>query len=204
MKRSAFPRPEPKTAKGRVRRCAVCRTEFSPRSMTHKACSQPCAEVLALRISQAQARKAEQADRAETKRRLDAFKSIPKLKEEAQKVFNQYVRARDLLAGHGCICCGKFATAAALAKPGGAYDACHYRSRGSADHLRFDERNVHLGLKDCNTWGHVDYRGGLIQRIGIEAVEALESEQTVIKWTREMLREIKDKYRRKLRELQGK
>lgn len=187
----------------KVKKCAVreCRKEFMPRSMTHKACSPECAATLAEQVRLRDADRAARADRVETKRKLDGMKTIPQLKAEAQTVFNLYVRLRDQLAGHGCICCGKFATAAALAKPGGAYDACHYRSRGSADHLRFDERNVHLGLKDCNTWGHVDYRGGLIRRIGLEAVEALECDQAGEKWTRELLLSIKAKYAAKVREL---
>jgi hypothetical protein len=63
---------------------------------------------------------------------------------------------------------------------------------------------VHLGLKDCNKWGHKDYRGGLIARIGLEAVEALEADNTVIKWTRERLEAIKAEYRAKLRALKEK
>jgi hypothetical protein len=181
----------------RQRKCAVCAEPFRPQRMGQRVCGPACAIVQGRRETEKQ-------DRAETKRKLDAMKSIPTLKAEAQKIFNEYVRTRDLAAGHGCICCGKFATAAALSQPGGAYDACHYRSRGSADHLRFDERNVHLGLKDCNTWGHKDYRGGLIARIGLEAVEALEADNTSTKWTRERLEAIKTEYRAKLRALKEK
>lgn len=167
-------------------------------------CSPECGHDIALaRVAKQKAAKAK-AERAADKAKRDGMKTIPQLKAAAQKVFNEYVRTRDLLAGHGCICCGKYATAAALAQPGGAYDACHYRSRGSADHLRFDERNVHLGLKDCNTWGHADYRGGLIRRIGLEAVEALEADQRGVKWTRELLLSIADTYRAKLRALKPK
>ena len=36
---------------------------------------------------------------------------------------------------------------------GGAYDCGHYRSTGSAAHLRFDERNAHAQRKVCNRWG---------------------------------------------------
>jgi hypothetical protein len=185
------------------RKCAIkeCRTEFAPSAPFVKWCSPACGTAIALAKLAKQKAAAARADRAETKRKLDGMKTIPQLKAEAQKVFNEYVRLRDLAAGRGCICCGKFATAAALAQPGGAYDACHYRSRGSADHLRFDERNVHLGLKDCNTWGHVDYRGGLISRIGLEAVEALEADNTSRKWTREYLEGIKTTYRAKIKAL---
>lgn len=192
----------------RERKCTVCKDRFKQQRPMQSVCGIACASIKAHEDREKQERKekrardaAARADRRETKRKLDAMKTIPELKAEAQKIFNEYVRTRDLAAGHGCICCGKFATAAALSQPGGAYDACHYRSRGSADHLRFDERNVHLGLKDCNTYGHKDYRGGLIARIGLQAVEALEADNTSFKWTREYLENIKTTYRAKLRAL---
>lgn len=166
-------------------------------------CSPECGSVIAMAKLAKRKDAAAKADRKATRERLKGFITIPKLKGRVQKVFNEYCRLRDQLAGYGCICCGKFATAAALAQPGGAYDACHYRSRGSADHLRFDERNVHLGLKDCNTWGHKDYRGGLIKRIGLAEVEALEADQTVIKWTRELLLSIEATYKQKIKELKA-
>ncbi len=50
----------------------------------------------------------------------------------------------------------------------------------------------------------VRYRLGLIQRIGLEAVEALEADNTIRKWTREELREIAATYRAKRKELESK
>lgn len=176
-----------------------CRKRFVPDPPWLRCCCHDCGVAIAIEVTEKRKAARAKVERAETKKKLAAMKSIPTLKAEAQLVFNQYVRLRDIAAGHGCICCGKFATASALAQPGGAYDACHFKSRGSADHLRYNENNCHLGLKVCNTWGHVDYRGGLIQRIGLEAVEALECDQTVVKWTREMLIEIKSTYAAKVR-----
>lgn len=213
MKRTPMVRKTPIKAKPptpgkiRQRKCGNrdCRAPYTPdpKQPWKNWCSDDCALVIALDKLAKQKAAKNRRERAEDKAKLDKMKTIPELKAEAQKVFNEYVRKRDLLAGHGCICCGKFATAAALEKPGGAYDACHYRSRGSADHLRYDERNVHLGLKDCNTYGHMDYRGGLIRRIGLEAVEALESDHTGRKWTREYLEDIKETYKQKIRQLKA-
>ena len=79
-------------------------------------------------------------------------------------------------------------------------------STGSAPHLRFDERNAHAQRKVCNRWGAgraVDYRIGLVARIGLAAVEALESDNTPRKWLREELIYIRDRYRAKLKELKG-
>jgi len=191
--------PPPEGKPPKLKSCKVCRQKFQPRTPLQVACGWECAQVHGQKVTAQQKAKQQRQERAQDKAKLDSMKTIPKLKAELQTVFNLYIRLRD--AGKPCICCGKFATAAALAKPGGAYDSCHYRSRGSADHLRYNEDNVHLGLKDCNTWGHKDYRGGLIARIGLERVEALESDQALVKWTHDWLRSTKALYQARVREL---
>jgi hypothetical protein len=140
-------------------------------------------------------------ERAETRRRKEAIKTIPDYIKEAQVAFNAYIRARD--AHQPCICCGR---PLGDGDVGGAFDCGHYRSTGSAAHLRFDERNAHAQRKACNRWGAgraVDYRIGLVARIGLEAVEALESDNTPRKWTREELIAIRDTYKAKLKEMKG-
>src|SRR3546814_4920656 len=69
--------------------------------------------------------------------------------KKAQIAFNKFIRLRD--ARKPCICCGKPLTDGALT--GGGYDAGHYRSTGSAPHLRFIEDNCHAQRKQCNQWG---------------------------------------------------
>jgi hypothetical protein len=207
LKRTAFAPKQPKPAPGsKLKKCKVrtCRKPFepNPKQPFKDWCSDDCGAVLGAEKLVKLKAKARRQERAQDKVKREGMKTIPKLKAEVQKVFNEFIRIRD--AGKPCICCGKFATASALAKPGGAYDACHFRSRGSADHTRYNEDNVHLGLKDCNTWGHKDYRGGLIERIGLERVEALEANQELVKWTHDGLREMKAYYQRRVRELKGK
>ena len=201
FKRKA-PIAKPKPAKGpRKKRCKACRLEFLPDPPWHAHCSPDCGVALALTLLAKKKAKAQRQERAEDKVKLDGMKTIPQLKADAQKAFNEFIRLRD--ADLPCICCGKFATATALAQPGGAYDACHFRSRGSADHLRYNEDNVHRGLKDCNTWGHKDYRSGLIARIGLERVEVVESDQHLVKWTHDGLRALKAHYQQKIKTLKG-
>jgi hypothetical protein len=48
----------------------------------------------------------------------------------------------------------------------------------------------------------VDYRIGLVARIGLAKVEALESDNHVHRWTRDELIAIKNTYRAKRRELE--
>lgn len=138
-------------------------------------------------------------ERQQTKKRKQALKTIPDLIKEAQTAFNAYIRARDV--GKPCICCGM---PLGTAEVGGAFDCGHFRSVGSASHLRFHEDNAHGQRKQCNRYGAgraVDYRKGLIERIGLERVEALENDNTPHKWTREELEAIRDTYRKKLKEM---
>jgi hypothetical protein len=176
--------------------CIHCGEPFEPAfSSTQSACGIRCAVAHTKRQRQDKDR----AEKAETKRRKAAIKTIPQLIAEAQREFNAYIRERD--SGKPCICCG---LPLGDSEVGGGYDCGHYRSTGSASHLRFDERNAAGQRKRCNRYGAgraVDYRVGLIARIGLTAVEALEADNKPHKWTREELIAIRDTYRAKTKEL---
>lgn len=183
----------------RPKKCAHCQEMFNPMRLGQKVCSPACA--LAMAPSNAgKARKAiDQLERKEIRARKEKLKSKGDYTREAQRAFNEYIRWRDRLAGHDCISSG-----AKLDWNGNAVDAGHYRSTGSAPHLRFDERNCHAQSKQDNRYlsgNAVDYRIGLIGRIGLEAVEALEADQTPRRYTIEDLKAITAKYRAMVREL---
>lgn len=195
MPRTPFKQKLPAAApKVRMRKCAVqaCRTPFAPRSMTHKTCSTECALVFVAAEKARKDRRDRQEGLAKLKRRADYLK-------EAQTAFNKFIRCRDQLAGYNCISSGRV-----LDWSGNAVDAGHYRSVGSAPHLRFNENNVHAQSKQDNQWksgNAVDYRIGLIARIGLAAVEALEADQAPRKWDIEQLKQIKAEYTARLRAL---
>lgn len=173
--------------------CPVCRIPFTPVRPLQKVCSALCAMTHTRNQKEKQAERLEREDRKATRAKLDAMRTKPQLVKLAQVAFNSFVRARD--AGKTCICCGKPLPTDGI---GGAYDAGHYRSVGSAPHLRFDEKNCHAQLKHCNQYlagNHVNYRKGLIDRIGLREVELLEADQTLRKYTREGLIEIARHYR---------
>ena len=179
----------------KLTKCRICRTPFLKLSISHKVCSPACALELAKRDREKKARKADKVTRERLKTRSAWMK-------EAQAAFNKYIRLRD--AGKPCIDgCGKPMRESAV---GGGYDCGHYRSVGSARHLRFNEHNAHGQHKQCNRWGSgraVDYRLGLIARIGLAAVETLEADQTEWKYTIPELQEIKRIYILKAKEWQG-
>lgn len=179
----------------KARPCAVCERVFVPDRIGQVACRPACA----MKKARTDRTAIEKTERESVKRRKEAIKTIPDYIKEAQRAFNAYIRARD--AGKPCICCGQ---PLGTGEVGGAFDCGHYRSTGSASHLRFDERNAHAQRKVCNRWGAgraVDYRIGLVARIGLEAVEALECSNTPHKWQREELIAVRDTYRAKLKEL---
>lgn len=127
-------------------------------------------------------------ERAKLKRRKENLKTKPQLIKEAQAAVNAYVRARD--SNKPCISC----QVKTIQKRGGTMDAGHYRSRGSAGHLRFNVLNIHSQCVTCNRWQSgnvVDYRINLIKRIGIDLVEKLESDNSTRIFTIEYLRRIK-------------
>jgi len=201
MKRTPLQRKTPISTKPRAKTCqnAECGAKFQPMRAGQKVCGPKCALAMAP-VNQEKARKAiDQRERQAIKVRKQRLKSRGDYVREAQQAFNAYIRARDQAAGHVCISSGR-----TLDWAGNAVDAGHYRSVGSAPHLRFDERNCHAQSKQDNRYlsgNAVDYRIGLIARIGLEAVEALEADQALRRYTIEDLKAITAKYRAMTREL---
>ena len=187
------------------RKCRHCKQMFQPTYCGQNTCSFECKVALGVFFAERSKAKREKADRiaeiASTKILREKLKTKRDWTKEAQIAFNAFIRTRD--NGKPCICCGKPLGAQQI---GGGFDAGHYRSIGSAPHLRFDERNVHGQQKQCNRYGAgraVDYRIGLIARIGLESVESLEADQTPKKYTIAELRAIKAHYVAKLKELKN-
>lgn len=189
-----MPKPKP---------CKVCGEKFTPLRSTAIACSYGCAtqwvKLRNQKLSEQKAKLEAKIDRQITKERKEKLKTRNDWIKEAQVAFNAYIRQRD--KGKPCICCGQPLAQEAV---GGGFDCGHYRSIGSAPHLRYVEDNAHGQRKVCNRYGvgrAVDYRIGLIKRIGIERVEKLESDNEPKKWTIDELKELKQKYKDKLKEL---
>lgn len=185
------------------RKCKVCGEKFTPTRAIQPVCARrECMLSFATAAAEkAKRKRLEQHGRQQRKairERREALKTRSDYLKEAQAAFNAWVRWRD--RDLPCICCALPLTLDAV---GGGYDAGHYRSVGSAPQARFNEDNVHAQRKQCNRWGAgraVDYRLGLIVRIGLARVEALEADQSVKKWTVPELIAIRDEYRRRLKE----
>ena len=115
---------------------------------------------------------------------------------EAQTAFNAFIRERD--KGLPCISCGKHHT--------GQYHAGHYFTTGAHPERRFQEINCHKQCSVCNnhlSGNLLEYRKGLIARYGQEYLDELEKPVPQIKLTIEDIKDIKNKYKKELKELQS-
>jgi len=172
------------------RKCATCAEVFTPDRMGQIACSPRCA----YQSVEAKKRKAYKAETVRMKRKLLENDKSHWVKK-AQTAFNAYIRARD--AGLPCISCG-------VPDGVGKRNACHFRPAGVNTALRFNEQNVHGGCERCNTYmsgNLIAYRKTLIERIGIDVVEWLDSNHEVKRWTLDELKQVHRHYTEKLKEL---
>lgn len=177
------------------RPCKQCGKAFVPRTSLHSMCSLRCYNrnqkvLLAVEKHRVKTIKADQ-------------QSVYDLIAIADRAFGAFIRERDRLAGYACISSGKPLNWSA----GNKVDCGHYRSKGAASHLRYNEENAHAQTKFDNRFragNAVDYRIGLITRIGLERVEALENDNGVRQWSKEELRDTASAYRAKLKALKEK
>lgn len=188
-------------------RCQQCRKRLDkPGMRIHEECVD--AWIARQLVKQAAARKkkaeaAKKEERAQDRVQRESLKKFTKLRAEAQDAFNEFIRERDRDAG--CFVCGKAFefTAGSL---GGVMDAGHVRSRGAAGHLRFNEDNCHGECKECNSsFGAKPHEieAGAVRRIGQVRFDALKNDNRPEKWTRDDMRQVRDTYREKLKQLKA-
>ncbi|MGQ1928178.1 recombination protein NinG [Ornithobacterium rhinotracheale] len=168
-----------------VKKCKICKKNFVQRyGSLQVVCSYQCAIKL-------QNRKQKEKD----KRQRDALKTHGQWLKELQKVFNAYIRERDKYKP--CISCGK--------EPNkGKRDAGHYYSVGARADIRFNEDNVHAQCVTCNQYRHgnlIEYRKGLVQRIGEDRVLALDVERKDSKMAIHEIKQMIEKYKKKRNDL---
>ena len=201
--------PKPKKCKN-----PACGDSFVPQRLGQAVCGYKCG--LAIKdVNQAKARKAlDQIGRAEIQVRKEALKTRSDHLKDAEKALRDYRRTYELSIGSGCISCGEPQESILAAqgwKTGGAFDAGHFLGKGARPELRLMPNNIWLQCKSCNA-GSSKYarkgltvsqafREGLIARIGIVEVEALESDHEPRKHTVEELKAITAEYRAKTKEL---
>jgi hypothetical protein len=161
----------------------------------HRECVYPFAMKLIAKKQEAKAK----TERAQTRARKEAVKTRRDWIAETQAAVNKYVRLRD--HGKGCISCGTHPEQ----KFGGAADAGHFRSVGSAPHLRYYLPQIALQCVKCNRYlggNAVEMRRGLVARLGLDRVEQIEAMQGVAKWSIDYLQRLKKVMTKKARRLE--
>jgi len=188
--------------KGSTRRCAHCRKKVPVDEAVMGGIKSFCSFEHLIEFTRSKPAKeiARKAVKRDTKAKLDSLKTASDYIKEAQVAFNSYIRVRD--KNKQCISCGCLPGDTVQ---GGKFDAGHYRSRGSASHLRYHLFNCHSQCVKCNRYlsgNVVEYRKGLIARIGAKRVEQIEMGNNPRKFTIDYLKRVKKifNYRKRLYE----
>lgn len=175
-------------------KCSVCKSVFKKVYKLQKTClDSSCILEYSRIVKEKEEKKRWQKRKKEL---ATTSKSYPKLKSEAKAVFQKYCRIRD--NNLPCISCGK--------KESNQWDGGHYRKAEVYSGVIFDERNVNKQCsRPCNKDLHgneVQYRIGLIAKIGLKEVEELEelaNRTRYTKWTRDQLNSIVEEYKLKIK-----
>lgn len=185
--------PKPKTCKN-----SACKASFIPQRLGQAVCSPKCA-LATVEVQKAKEKKSlAQAGRRDIKVRKEALKTRADHAKEAQTVMNRYVRLRD--AHLGCISCNK------PANWGGQWHCSHFRSVGAAPHIRYNLWNMNRACSVCNNHlsGNIaGYRPKLIEKIGQNKVDWLESNHSVARHDIPYLKRIKAVFTKKCRRLEA-
>jgi hypothetical protein len=184
------------------KKCRVCKKKFTPWAFAQIVCSIRCSIGYTNLIRKNHQKKQRALDRV----RKEELKTKSVLTKEAQKEFNKYVRARD--AKEPCISCSRTNQQVEVGhKTGGFWDCGHYLTVGGHPELRFNEDNAHKQCKACNG-GSGKYTGkgrsvsesydtNILKKIGPERLALLKGPNPMPNHTRDELRAIRDKYRKK-------
>ena len=176
--------------------CKVCKCGFAPHLSTQTVCDAICTMSLAVSIRGKLEKTKAVKERKADKIQRDKLKSRAQWASEAQSAVNLFIRLRD--ADLPCISCGRHHQ--------GQYHAGHYLSRGARPELRYVESNIHKQCQPCNvhlSGNAVLFRQALLQKIGLDAVEWLEGPHECRKHSIDDLKDIKQKYAAKAKELKA-
>lgn len=163
--------------------CKVCKAKFSPRLPMATVCSPFCAMSLARsdrgkaeKVAAVRERKAKAVDQRETRKKLDKLKTPSKHEAECRAIVQKLARLRD--RHDGCISCHM------RADYSGMWHGSHFRPAGNNAAVQFHLWNIHKACVQCNLFkgGNLStYRPRLVEKIGVDRVEWLESQNQPVK-----------------------
>ena len=175
----------------RQKKCRSCEELFIAMRPFQSVCSPICA----LRMARDKLSKECQKERrAEYKAAKEKLKTRADYLKECQQAFNAWIRERDY--AEPCISCGRHHT--------GQYHAGHYLTVGAHPELRFHPDNCHKQCAPCNnhlSGNIVEYRKGLLAKIGPERLEWLEGKHEPVKYTIDEIKEMTKHFRAEAKRL---
>jgi hypothetical protein len=167
------------------RKCKYCKEYYEPKHTT----TEPCWKYeCRIKHLEANTSKINRANKSVAKEKI---KSYSQRLGEAKRVFQKWIRMRD--KDLPCISCG--------AKVASVWDGGHFKKAELYSGVIFHEHNVWRQCGKCNRYlggNELNYRVGLIAKIGEQAVKELEqlAESTrTKKYSNEELEQIKLKYK---------
>lgn len=173
----------------------ACKKLFTPGNSIQPVCfAVPCVMWNHKQAKKKKLKAEKKNARIEYRSEKEKLKTLSEHLNDAQKIFNTFIRKRD--EGLNCVSCGK--------QPK-KKNAGHYRSVGSCPELRFEELNVHLQCERCNQYqggNLIWYRKYLKIRIGIKKIEWLEGPHEPKRYRIDDAKRIKEEYKKKLKELE--
>ena len=177
-------------------RCKYCKNKFEVKHFNRKFCYEDeCIDKATKDVlSHSKSVKAKEWKQRKAKKK-ESLKTNRDWINDTQKVVNKYIRERD--KGNNCISCGKIIN--------GVRHASHYMSAGHNTSVRFNTDNIWVSCYKCNVMlaGNLrEYRVRLIDKIGLERVEAVENAAKETKrYTVDELKEIIKLFKQMTKEL---
>ena len=141
-----------------------------------RVCSAFCAMTFARSVNGKAAQVALVKDKRDTKAKLDSLKTPSKHEAECRTIVQKMARIRD--RHDGCISCHM------PANYGGQWHGSHFRPAGNNAAVQFHLWNIHKSCAQCNLFkgGNLGaYRPRLVEKIGADRVEWLESQNQSVK-----------------------
>ena len=175
----------------RHKKCKVCDEEFQVIRPMQYVCGVVCAIMLAREKKE---KYLDKVKRAETKAAKEKLKTRADYLKECQQAFNAWIRERDY--AEPCISCQRHHT--------GQYHAGHYLTVGAHPELRFHPDNCHKQCAPCNnhlSGNIVEYRKGLLAKIGPERLDWLEGKHEPVKYTIDEIKEMTKQFRAEAKRL---
>lgn len=183
----------------RKRRCKECKELFTPRySTAQMVCSPSCAYSYSKKKDK-QTKEKNNKELAKLEKEKKEYQKLGALLKSVENVCHKYIRLRD--KGKPCISCGTPYKS--------DFDAGHYYSAGTYSNIKFDENNIHGQCIQCNRFneGNLnEYSINLPKRIGGTKYDVLKAKASMykkidFKWNRDALKEVREYYKQKLKEL---